>query len=100
VDAVIIDNTNVSPRECEPYVLFAQANGYEVKFLEPETPWAFDLDELEKKNTHGVPRHALERMLARWVPDMTVEKVLKKTVIPGAAHEDEKAAVKAQKEAA
>ena len=75
-DMVIIDNTNLTARECKTYVMLAEQNGYAVFFLEPTTPWAFDLDELEKRNIHGVPRAALERMLARWVPGMTVEKAL------------------------
>jgi hypothetical protein len=47
-----------------------------VVFLEPETSWAFDIDELERRNVHGVPRATLECMLARWVPNMTIEKAL------------------------
>jgi predicted kinase len=76
VSRVLIDNTNVTAGECHPYVQCGVDNGYEVFFLEPETPWAFDIDELLKKNVHRVPREALERMLARWVPDMTVELAL------------------------
>jgi tRNA uridine 5-carbamoylmethylation protein Kti12 len=72
-EAVFVDNTNVTVRECRPYVMLAQVYGYEVKFLEPETPWAFDLEELVWRNVHRVPREAIERMLRRWVPNMTVE---------------------------
>jgi hypothetical protein len=77
IDRVFVDNTNTTVRECYPYVQMALVYGYDIVFLEPDTPWAFDLDELERKNVHGVPRAALEKMLARWVPDMTVEKVRK-----------------------
>jgi predicted kinase len=73
-NVVIVDNTNVTIRECRPYVMFAQVYGYDVKFLEPETPWAFDAEELAKRNVHKCPREAIERMLKRWEPDMTVEK--------------------------
>lgn len=76
VPVVIIDNTNTTARECRPYVLLAQKYGYEVEFIEPRTPWAFDVDELYRRNTHGVPREGLEAMLRRWVADMTVEKCL------------------------
>ena len=92
-EAVLIDNTNVSARECRPYVEMALAASYEVVFVEPQTPWAFDLDELEKRNTHGVPRHALEKMLGRWVPDMTIEKALGKGNRGGRPHEDERSAL-------
>jgi predicted kinase len=91
VNAVVVDNTNVSATECRPYVEMALKYGYAVEFLEPTTPWAFDIDQLFVKNTHNVPREALERMLGRWVPDMTIEKALGKPQ-PGLMHEDEKAA--------
>lgn len=73
---IFVDNTNVTARECSHYVRAAVENGYSVEFIEPGTPWAFDLDELTRRNTHGVPREGIERMLARWEPDMTVEKAL------------------------
>jgi tRNA uridine 5-carbamoylmethylation protein Kti12 len=94
VDRVVVDNTNVSAQECRPYVQAAVGRGYEVVFLEPETPWAFDLDELARKNTHRVPREALEQMLRRWVPDMTVRKALEVSVYEKVenAHLDEVAA--------
>lgn len=76
VDVVIVDNTNVTVRECRHYAVMAREHGYDVKFLEPDTPWAFDVDELAKRNVHRVPREAIERMLARWVPNMTVEMCL------------------------
>jgi predicted kinase len=76
VENVFIDNTNLTPKECKPYVQMGVMYGYEITFLDPSTPWAFDLDELEKRNQHGVPRHTLEKMLSRWVPEMTVGKVL------------------------
>jgi hypothetical protein len=91
VDVVIIDNTNVTARECRVYVDFAMVFGYEVRFLEPTTPWAFDVDELVKKNVHGVSREALERMLVRYVPEMTIEKALGKPQ-PGPMTADEQAA--------
>jgi tRNA uridine 5-carbamoylmethylation protein Kti12 len=91
VDVVFVDNTNVTVRECYPYVRAAADHGYEIRFVEPQTPWAFDLDELVKRNQHDVPRHAIERMLRRWVPNLTVEKVL-----AGEMTADEAAATAAQ----
>lgn len=90
VSHVFVDNTNVSVRECRPYVELALSRHYAVAFIEPETPWAFNVDELAKRNTHSVPREALGSMLARWVPDMTVEKALGQP--PGELHLDEHAA--------
>jgi predicted kinase len=93
VDVIIIDNTCVSAKECRVYVELALFHGYDVEFLEPETSWAFDLDELEKRNVHKVPREALERMLGRWVPNMTMKKALGIPEInESAPHLDETAA--------
>lgn len=72
-EAVIVDNVCGTVRECRPYVMFAQVYGYDVKFLEPDTPWAFDVDELARRNVHKVPRHGIERVIRRWVPNITVE---------------------------
>jgi predicted kinase len=91
VEVVIIDNTNCTARECRDYVMFADQHDYAVVFLEPTTPWAFDIDELARRNIHGVSRDGLERMLRRWVPDMTVEKALG-TPPPGPFTKDEQAA--------
>lgn len=76
VSVIIIDNTNVTAAECLPYVLAGRQHRYDIQFIEPNTPWKFNVDELVRRNTHGVPRHAIERMLSRWEPDLTVQKVL------------------------
>lgn len=76
VDVILVDNTNVTAEECLPYVLVGRRHLYEIEFIEPNTPWKFDVDELVRRNTRGVPRHAIERMLARWEPEMTVQKAL------------------------
>lgn len=89
---IFVDNTNVTARECAHYVRGAIDNGYKVVFLEPQTPWAFDVDELTRRNTHGVPREGIERMLARWQPDMTVEMALAAITQEGKPTPDEEAA--------
>ncbi len=66
--AIIVDNTNTTSREWAPYLLLAKKFGYQVEFKEPDTPWKFDVDELTKRNTHGVPRETIEKMLKRWEP--------------------------------
>jgi AAA domain len=73
---VIVDNTNLTRAECYPYVSFVVPRGYEVIFLEPDVPWAFDVEKLLDKNVHGVKRQTLEKMLASWEGGMTVEKVM------------------------
>lgn len=90
-DVVLVDNTNVTQRECRPYVEYADARGYKVVFLEPTTPWAFDVDALAARNTHGVPREAIAHMKDRWVHDMTVALALADPP-PGPLTADEAAA--------
>lgn len=68
LDYVICDNTNTTWKEIEPYVKIAKDNGYEIQVLEPDTPWKFNPEECAKRNTHGVPLQAIERMLQRWTP--------------------------------
>tara|TARA_Y100000310_G_scaffold55023_1_gene50437 strand:+ start:18850 stop:19353 length:504 start_codon:yes stop_codon:yes gene_type:complete len=75
---VIWDNTNVTMDELKftlPAIKLAEANGYEVRIEQANTPWAFDLDELTKRNTHDVPREAIQSKLDRWVPDVSVEDI-------------------------
>ena len=69
---IVIDNTNLVWSDISPYAKMARENGYEVSYAEPDTPWKFDVDELFKRNTHGVPRDAIQRMLDRWQPTETL----------------------------
>jgi len=73
---LIIDNTNVSAYELRPYIKPAYMLGYEIAIMEPQTPWAFDVEECAKRNTHGVPLASILGMLNRWDKDVTVEQCL------------------------
>jgi len=96
VPLIIIDNTNTTASEPKAYVEYAVAQGYEVKIEEPTSPrwldiaallrdkknnkkalkeWAFKLEE-GSKETHNVPAFAIEKMMWRWEPDLTVEQIL------------------------
>lgn len=72
VSPVVIDNTNVAWEDFKPYVNMAKIRGYEVSYAEPDTPWKFDVDELTRRNTHNVPREAIQKMLDRWQPTETL----------------------------
>lgn len=76
ITPIVIDNTNTTAKEIRPYAQAAAQYGYKVEMREPDTPWKFDVDELVKKNTHGVPRDAIERMLNRWQKDIKPEDLL------------------------
>ncbi|XP_056417866.1 NEDD4-binding protein 2-like 2 [Hyla sarda] len=73
---VIIDNTNIQSWEMKPYVQMAIDRSYYIEFLEPDTWWKKDAHELEKRNTHRVPREKISQMLERYEHDMTVPVVM------------------------
>lgn len=63
---VIVDNTNTTWKEIQPYAELAKEHNYTVEVLEPDTTWKFDVEECSKKNTHSVPKESIQRMLNRW----------------------------------
>jgi predicted kinase len=77
ISPIVVDNTNTQAWEAKPYVILAQKYGYKVQIEEFNTPWKFDAEELTKRNTHGVPREIIDKMLQNWQPDITVEDILK-----------------------
>lgn len=62
---VVVDNTNMTRREAEPYAIFARAYGYAVEVVRPTTPWADDAAECARRCSHGIPLDRIEAMLAR-----------------------------------
>lgn len=64
--SVCVANTFTERWEFEPYIVMAQKYKTKLHILEPDTPWAFDLDELVRRNAHGVPREVIEKQLNRW----------------------------------
>ncbi|KAJ1114153.1 hypothetical protein NDU88_002392 [Pleurodeles waltl] len=73
---IIIDNTNIHAWEMKPYVLMALQHDYEVIFREPETRWKFNVQELARKNNHGVPREKIQRMKEQYEHNVTFHTVL------------------------
>jgi adenylate kinase family enzyme len=65
-DLIIVDNTNTQFWEMAAYIESALNNNYHISVVEPQTEWAFDVDRLFEKNTHGVPRKAIQAMKDRW----------------------------------
>lgn len=78
ITPIVVDNTITQKWEAKPYVEIAKKYGYRVTFVEPETSWAKDADELERRNTHGVPRQIIDKMLERYEPHetFTIDEVL------------------------
>ncbi|XP_061484423.1 NEDD4-binding protein 2-like 1 [Rhineura floridana] len=73
---VIIDNTNIHAWEMKPYVIMAVENNYKVLFREPDTHWKFNVRELARRNSHGVPREKIQRMKEQYEHNVTFHIVL------------------------
>lgn len=73
---IVIDNTNVRKWEAKKYVKLGIEYRYKVVFKEVDTPWKFDVDELIRRDKHGVPKSVIERMRDQWETDFTVDNVL------------------------
>lgn len=81
VPDIIIDNTNITlweMRQLKTIVSRAKENGYNVEIKTPNTPWAFDAEELTKRNQHGVPLSIIQKKLRQFVPNITVDDILEK----------------------
>lgn len=76
VSPIVIDNVNSQAWEAKEYVEAGLKYGYQIEFVEPNTPWKFDAEELAKRNKHGVPKEVIEKKLQEWEPDLTIEGVL------------------------
>lgn len=73
LDVIIVDNTNTVWKELKKYCALALAHDYDVEFVEPETSWKFDIEELVNRNTHGVPRESIQRMLDRYEDQKSID---------------------------
>lgn len=61
---VIVDNTNLSLPEIRIYTKMAQEAGYDGIVVEIQGN--FSVEDLEKRNIHGVPRATLEKQIERF----------------------------------
>ena len=64
---VIVDNTNTTVSEIFPYLNLAKQYGYDISFKVPDTSWAWNPEELNKKNTHNVPLETIQKMVKRFL---------------------------------
>ncbi|XP_036027807.1 NEDD4-binding protein 2-like 1 isoform X1 [Onychomys torridus] len=76
ISPIIIDNTNLHAWEMKPYAVMALENNYEVIFREPDTRWKFNVQELARRNIHGVPREKIHRMKERYEHNVSFHSVL------------------------
>lgn len=91
ITPIIIDNTNITKKEMQPYVEGGVAYGYEVRFIEPSSEhWQkispllqnkafndnrirFAALKLAKKNQHEVPYETIYDMLKKWHVNPKIE---------------------------
>ena len=63
---IFIDNTNIKYKDFAKYIEFAIKHGYKFTLLESSAPWVKDPEECFKRNTHGVPKEVIKRMLSNF----------------------------------
>lgn len=75
---IVVDNTNTTLKELRSFhdiLLDAGTKGYTIELVEPQTDWAFDVDECFKRNTHNVPKEVIQQMSDRYVK-VIIEDIL------------------------
>lgn len=83
VTPVVIDNTNLEMWQMKPYVSLARKAKYQVDICEMDTEWCFKPSELARRNSHGVNKEAIERLLDRYQRHVTVESLMAMLLPPG-----------------
>lgn len=65
ISPIIIDNTNLSKWERDPYFEIANKYNYNVEIVEPTTEWKHNVEICSQKNCHSVPKEVIQRQLER-----------------------------------
>ena len=78
---IVVDNTFIKLwelRSMKDIIISAIGKGYEVEIVEPETKWWIErnAEELFKRCTHGVPLEVIQKMLRKYVENVTIEQIL------------------------
>jgi len=68
ISPIVVDNTNLMSIWVISYVTEAKLHDYEVLVEETQTPWRFDVEELYRRNIHGVPKERLQIMKDMYEP--------------------------------
>lgn len=66
IPVVICDNTNTTRKEWNKYASCADNRGYIVAHVTLPHP---SIDEAAARNTHGVPKDSIKKMIRRWEPN-------------------------------
>ncbi|XP_065188457.1 uncharacterized protein LOC135819217 [Sycon ciliatum] len=76
VSPIVVDNTNTQLWEMKPYVVMARDGGYEIEIREPTTSWKWNVQELARRNSHGVPADKIRLMKDRFRTDATINAIV------------------------
>jgi len=76
-DVIIIDNTNLTTKEVEPYCEMGLNSGYIVRLAIPPRLFEMTPEELVQANVHGVPEVTIRRMFDRMESNDEVGEKLK-----------------------
>jgi len=79
IPTIVVDNTNVTRWEMEQLrtcVQKAKDAGYNVEIKMPDTPWAWNAEELARRNQHNVPLSTIQKRLNKFDHDVTVNDIL------------------------
>jgi hypothetical protein len=96
VTPIVVDRGNGLNRETQRYARYAVEHGYHVELKEPESPWWQEIRALLRDPqgnqqrlgelvarlaqssiaTHRVPASTIQRWMAAWKLDLTVEQIL------------------------
>lgn len=63
ISPIVVDNTNTSTGHVNQYIVVAKRFGYEVRVIEPNTPWHRDPEECFRRNCHKVPLDIIQKQL-------------------------------------
>lgn len=73
---IAIDNTHLRAKDMRRLVREGIQKGYTISLVEPDTEYKLDPEILAEKNTHGIPQEIIEKYLARFQKDLTLERIL------------------------
>jgi len=66
VFVIVVDNTHTTYREIKPYLELANKYHYQVYLCIPSTEWRWSVEECFNRNSHGVPKDTIQKMMDRF----------------------------------
>lgn len=67
-ELIVIDNTNIRLWEMENYIYLAKQFNYRVEIITTMNPLQISVEELTRRNLHGVPQEIIQKMVDTYEP--------------------------------